>query len=284
MTNIIALASDHNGVDQKISIKIFLSKSGYRCVDLGPFASDISVDYVDYAKQLGMTVASGDVDAGILICGTGIGMSIAANKINGVRAALVHNKASAPKSREHNDANVLCLGSWINSLEDNLEIISLWLNQDFGEYRHVKRVEKIDSNKKDKIIFANGIFDLLHSGHISLLKFAKSLGDKLIVGINSDESATKVKNGNEPLNRENDRKAVLEAIGFVDQVIIYDDISPLKLMLALQPNIVVKGGEWTADEIRRRDGIPQEIDIKVFPLLGGYSTKHLIDKATAEKP
>lgn len=278
MSQIIALASDHNGVDQKSSIKNILGKSGYRCIDLGPFASDISVDYVDYAKQLGMTVASGDVDAGILICGTGIGMSIAANKVKGVRAALVHNKASAPKSREHNDSNVLCLGSWINSLEDNLEIISLWLNQEFGEYRHVKRVEKIDSDKKDKIVFANGVFDLLHSGHIALLRFAKTLGDKLIVGVNSDRSVSKVKNGKEALNHENDRKAVLEAIGFVDQVIIYDDISPLSLILSLRPNIVVKGGEWTADEIRKRDGIPEEIDIKIFPLLKGYSTKQFIQK------
>lgn len=270
MNQIIALASDHNGVDQKRSIKNILGKSGYRCIDLGPFASDMSVDYVDYAKQLGMAVASGDVDAGILICGTGIGMSIAANKVKGVRAALVHNKASAPKSREHNDSNVLCLGSWINSLEDNLEIISLWLNQEFGEYRHVSRVEKIDSDKKDKIVFANGVFDSLHSGHIALLRFAKTLGDKLIVGINSDRSVSKVKNGKEALNHENDRKAVLEAIGFVDQVIIYDDISPLDLILSLRPNIIVKGGEYTADEIRKRDGVPEEIDIKIFPLLKGY--------------
>lgn len=283
MTQILALAADHNGVEQKSAIKVFLGQLGYRCVDLGPFSSDTRVDYVDYAKQLGMTVASGDVDAGILICGTGIGMSISANKINGVRAALVHNKTSAPLSREHNDSNVLCLGSWINSLEDNLEITSLWLNQEFGEYRHVSRIEKIDSNRKDKIIFANGIFDLLHSGHVSLLRFAKSIGDKLIVGINSDGSAAKVKNGKEPLNRENDRKAVLEAIGFVDQVIIYDDISPLNLIISLQPNIVVKGGEWTADEIRSRDRIPQGIDIKVFPLLDGYSTKRLIAKANEEK-
>ena len=283
MLQVLALAAYHNGVDQKSAIKVYLGQLGYRCVDLGPFSSDTKVDYVDYAKQLGMTVASGDVDAGILICGTGIGMSISANKINGVRAALVHNKISAPLSREHNDSNVLCLGSWINSLEDNLEITSLWLNQEFGEYRHVRRIEKIDSNKKDKIIFANGIFDLLHSGHIALLRFAKSIGDRLIVGINSDRSAAKVKNGKEPLNRENDRKAVLEAIGFVDQVIIYDDISPLNLINSLQPNIVVKGGEWTADEIRSRDRIPQGIDIKIFPLLDGYSTKRLIAKANEER-
>lgn len=280
MTNdkrMIALGADHNGVRTKAFLKPRLRQEGYHCIDLGPHEEKPSVDYVDYAKQLGHMVNEGEVDWGILICGTGVGMSIVANKLPGVRAALVHNLECATKSREHNDSNVLCLGAWINSDECNMEIVNTWLNQKFGEFRHVPRVEKISPDPARKLVFANGVFDVLHSGHIQLLKFARSLGDHLIVGLNSDRSVKALKGPDRPVNREADRKAVLESLRYVDEVIIFDEEKPTRLIRDLNPTLVVKGGEWTAEDVRRRDGIPEHIGVKVCPLLTGYSTTSLIE-------
>jgi ribose 5-phosphate isomerase B len=280
MTNekkMIALGADHNGVRTKAFIKPRLQKEGYRCIDLGPYEEKPSVDYVDYAKQLGHIVNEGDVDWGILICGTGVGMSIVANKLPGVRAALVHNMECAAKSREHNDANVLCLGAWINSDEQNMEIVNAWLSQKFGESRHVRRVEKISPDPTRKLVFANGVFDVLHSGHIELLKFAKSLGDYLIVGLNSDRSVKAIKGPSRPINSEADRKAVLESLRYVDEVIVFDEEKATSLIRALNPSLVVKGGEWTAEDVRQRDDIPEHIGVKVCPLLPGYSSTNIIE-------
>jgi D-beta-D-heptose 7-phosphate kinase/D-beta-D-heptose 1-phosphate adenosyltransferase len=232
---------------------------------------------VDYAKQLGRIVNEGEVDWGILICGTGVGMSIVANKLPGVRAALVHNLESAAKSREHNDANVLCLGAWINSDEQNMEIVNTWLSQKFGELRHVPRVEKISPDPTRKLVFTNGVFDVLHSGHIQLLKFAKSLGDYLIVGLNSDRSVKAIKGPGRPINCEADRKAVLESLRYVDEVIAFDEEKATSLIRALNPSLVVKGGEWTAEDVRRRDNIPEHIGVKVCPILHGYSSTNIIE-------
>lgn len=273
---LIVMGADHNGVRPKAYIKPRLKSEGYHCIDLGPYEETPSVDYVDYARQLAHIIKEGDADWGILICGTGVGMSIVANKVPGIRAALVHNQESAIKSREHNDANVLCLGAWINSDDQNLEIVRTWLGQKFGEFRHVRRVEKISPDPAKKIVFANGVFDVLHSGHISLLKFAKSLGDYLIVGVNSDRSVKTLKGPERPINCETDRKAVLESLRYVDQVILFDELKPTDLINTLNPNIVVKGGEWTAEEVRRRDNIPEHIAVKVCPMLTGYSTTGII--------
>src|SRR5205823_1135770 len=109
--NTILLAADHNGVAFKALAKATLREAGYHAIDLGPYEGTGSVDYVDYANQLATIVKNGDAEKGILVCGTGVGMSIVANKVQAVRAALVHNLVSARKSREHNDANVLCLGA-----------------------------------------------------------------------------------------------------------------------------------------------------------------------------
>lgn len=274
---IVILAADHNGVRLKHKVKRLLKETGYHCVDLGTYAERPSVDYVDYAWQLGRIMRAGDGDWGILICGTGVGMSIAVNKIENVRGALVHNLESARKSREHNDANVLCLGAWINDDDTNLEIVRTWLTEEFGEYRHVLRIEKIVSHKQEDIVFTNGVFDILHTGHIELLKFAKSLGGRLVVGINSDRSVQQLKGVGRPINRETDRKAVLQSIKYVDEVIIFDELKPAELIKAIQPNIVVKGGEWTADEVRKRDAIPDHIVVKIFPLVRGYSSTGIIN-------
>jgi len=275
--NIIVLGADHNGVRTKAFIKPFLKQEGYHCIDLGPHQEAPSVDYVDYAKQLGSIIKEGDADWGILICGTGVGMSIAANKVPSVRAALAHNVESALKSREHNDANVLCLGAWINNEAQNLEIVKAWVGQKFGEYRHVRRVEKISPDPVKKVVFANGVFDILHSGHIQLLKFAKSLGDYLVVGLNSDRSVKGLKGPERPINCETDRKAVLESLRYVDEVIVFDDLKPTDLIKTLNPTLVVKGGEWTAEEVRVRDEIPDHIGVKVCTLVTGFSTTGIIE-------
>lgn len=273
---IICLAADHNGVELKSKVKSHLVSSGYRCVDLGPYTSNTSVDYVDYARLAGNLVENGDCERGILICGTGIGMSIAANKIPKVRAAVVHDEESAVKSREHNDANVLCLGSWIRGDEENLRIVDLWINKAFGEYRHVRRVERISPQPNGKVVFANGVFDILHQGHIQLLKWARNLGDWLVVGINSDASTRALKGKSRPVNSQENRKAVLDALRYVDEVMIFDELKPTALIKALHPHIVVKGGEWLAEDVRANDEVPEGVEIKIFPLVAGYSSTNVI--------
>lgn len=275
---LVCLAADHNGVSTKQTLKAALSASGYRCVDVGPYDSKPSVDYVDYANLVGKLIENGDCDRGILICGTGIGMSIVANKLPKVRAALVHNVDSAIKCREHNDSNVLCLGSWICSDEQNLEISRLWLNAKFGEFRHVRRVERIAPQPLGKVVFANGIFDILHKGHIELLNWAKSLGDRLVVGLNSDASTRALKGPSRPVNSQENRKSVLQALRCVDEVVVFDELKPTVLINTLKPRIVVKGGEWLADEVRERDEVPPGIEVKVFPLVEGHSSTSVIKK------
>jgi len=275
---IIILASDHNGVELKKRLHAALKQEGYSAVDIGPYEEKTKVDYVDYANQLCEIISNGDALCGILMCGTGVGMSIAANRFSKIRAALVHNIQTAPKSREHNDSNVLCLGSWINRDEDNKEILFEWLNTAFGQGRHVKRVEKLSRRNHENIVFTNGVFDIIHTGHIELLNFAKSLGNKLIVGINSDKAVKKLKGENRPINSQADRKKVLESLGMVDQVIIFDDVQPHNIRESLSPNILVKGGEWTKEEVRERDGVSDNIKIKIYPFVKNYSTTNTIKK------
>jgi D-beta-D-heptose 7-phosphate kinase/D-beta-D-heptose 1-phosphate adenosyltransferase len=208
-------------------------------------------------------------------------MSIAANKIPKVRAALVDNQNSATKSREHNDANVLCLGAWIAPEAENIEIVDLWLNAKFGEFRHVRRVERIAPEPAGKIVFTNGVFDILHQGHIQLLKWAKNLGDRLIVGINSDASVRALKGEGRPINPQVDRKAVLESLRYVDEVLIFDELKATKLLNSLRPHILVKGGEWLADEVRERDEIPEDVEVRIFPLVQGYSSTNVIKSIKA---
>jgi len=274
----IILAADHNGVELKRHIYEYLKDEGYHCIDLGPFSNKVSVDYTDYAFQLGQIIHNGDVKRGILICGTGVGMSVVANKFQNVRAALIHNLESAPKSREHNDSNVLCLGAWLTPTMGAEEIVESWLNTKFGEGRHVRRIEKISYHNPNNIIFTNGVFDVLHTGHIELLRFAKSLGDKLIVGINSDRAVKELKGSNRPINNEEERKKILESLREVDEVVVFDDMGTIDIISKVNPNVVVKGGEWTAEEIRRRDSIPPEIEIKIFPLVKDYSTTGFLNK------
>ncbi|NPB07895.1 MAG: ribose 5-phosphate isomerase B [Aquificae bacterium] len=138
----IALGSDHAGFPLKEKIKEFLKKEGYEVIDHGTNSQD-STHYPLFAKAVAESVISGEADRGILICGTGIGMSITANKFPGIRAALCTNEYMARMSRLHNDANVLCLGERVLGVELALSIVKVWLETPFEGGRHLKRVELI---------------------------------------------------------------------------------------------------------------------------------------------
>jgi len=138
----IAIASDHAGFALKEALKRALGPSVERLDDLGT-DSDAPVDYPDFAEAVGRRVASGAYDRGILVCGTGIGMAIAANKVPGVRAATVWDEATARLSRSHNDANVLALGARDTSPEVALALVRVFLETPFAGGRHQRRVEKV---------------------------------------------------------------------------------------------------------------------------------------------
>jgi ribose 5-phosphate isomerase B len=144
----IAIGCDHRGFTLKQLIMPFLQNSGHSYQDFGCYDTD-PVDYPDIAQKVGEAVASGDFDQGILICNTGIGMSIAANKIKGIKAALCCDTFAARRARQHNDANVLCLrGENINA-DSALEIVKTFLATDFEGGRHVQRVNKIGALEGD---------------------------------------------------------------------------------------------------------------------------------------
>lgn len=145
----IAIGSDHAGFELKEKIKKILAEQKLSVVDFGCAGTE-SVDYPDYAEKVAAAVSQGAARQGILICGTGIGMSIAANKVPGVRAALVHNAFEARMSREHNDANVLVLGGRTLKGEHLAEILHTWLSTSFGGGRHERRIDKIKKMEKKK--------------------------------------------------------------------------------------------------------------------------------------
>jgi ribose 5-phosphate isomerase B len=143
----IAIGCDHHGLALKELIISFLQNAGYTYQDFGCYSTD-PVDYPDIAQKVGQAVASGNSDQGILICSTGIGMSIAANKIKGVRAALCHNTFAAQRARQHNDANILCLREDIDS-QLAREIVKTFLATEFEGGRHLQRVNKIRALEGD---------------------------------------------------------------------------------------------------------------------------------------
>jgi ribose 5-phosphate isomerase B len=138
----IAVGSDHRGFQIKLKVIELVGRLGHEVVDAGPHDPS-SVDYPDIAEVVGRKVGEGEVDRGILICGTGIGMCIAANKLSGVRAAPCHDDLTAEMSRRHNDLNVLCLSA--DMLGEKLidRMIEIWLKTGFEGGRHARRVEKI---------------------------------------------------------------------------------------------------------------------------------------------
>ena len=139
----IAVASDHRGFQVKDRILRLIDDLGHDVVDFGPESTD-SVDYPDYANPVAQAVAAQEVARGILICGTGIGMCITANKVKGVRAASCYDQISAQMSRLHNDANVLCLSADLLGHQLITRMVEAWVNAEFEGGRHQRRIDKIE--------------------------------------------------------------------------------------------------------------------------------------------
>ncbi|HUZ40508.1 MAG TPA: ribose 5-phosphate isomerase B [Acidimicrobiales bacterium] len=139
----IALGSDHAGFDLKTVLVKTLTDWGHDTLDLGTDNATDSVDYPDFGSAVGRSVASGECELGVAVCGSGIGISIAANKVPGVRAAVVHDVTSAHLAREHNHANVLCLGSRLTGATVAVEALDAWLNATPAVGRHMARIAKL---------------------------------------------------------------------------------------------------------------------------------------------
>ena len=148
MTKKIAIGADHAGFEEKEAVKKQLENLGVEYIDMGTYSKD-SVDYPDFAEKVGRAVVDGTAEQGILVCGSGIGISIAANKVDGVRAALAWNAETARLARQHNDANVLAIGARTTPKEDIKRIVEAWFGADFEGGRHAMRVAKIARIEED---------------------------------------------------------------------------------------------------------------------------------------
>ncbi len=138
----IAVGSDHAGFNLKNEVLAMLKEWGHEAKDFGAYSME-SVDYPDVAREVGESVARGDFECGILVCSTGTGISIAANKVKGIRAALCHDTFSARRAREHNNANILCMGEYVIGKGVAQEVVKAYLSSDFEGGRHSRRVSKI---------------------------------------------------------------------------------------------------------------------------------------------
>ncbi len=139
----IAVGSDHAGFDLKATLAHHLADAGHEVLDLGTDGPDISVDYPDFGAAVGRAVATGQADRGVCVCGTGIGISMAANKVPGIRAALVHDVTTAALARRHNDANVVCLGGRIVGSAEALDAVDTFFATEYEGGRHQARVEEL---------------------------------------------------------------------------------------------------------------------------------------------
>lgn len=146
----VALAADHAGYDLKQSLLAYLNKQGYEVLDLGTDTGDVPSDYPDFAQKVAEAILSGDAERGVLICGSGVGASIAANKIHGIYAGLCHDTYSAHQGVEHDNMNVICVGARVVGVELVREIVRAFLNARFsGEERHVRRFSKVQAIEKN---------------------------------------------------------------------------------------------------------------------------------------
>ena len=146
----ISLAADHNGFDLKREISDQLENEGHEVIDVGPHSHDPLDDYPDYAKKLADSVSRGESLRGIMICGSGVGASVASNKVKGIRAAVCHDIYSAHQGVEHDDMNVLCLGSRIVGSEVARELVKAFITAEYtGEERHQRRLDKVIGMEKD---------------------------------------------------------------------------------------------------------------------------------------
>ena len=146
----IAIGADHAGFQTKESIKKYLGQAGYVVEDVGTWSEE-SVDYPDYARAVAERVAGGKEHLGVLVCGTGMGMAIAVNKVPGIRAAVAHDKMTARVAREHNDDNVLTLGARVVDPSQAIEIVKEFLNAQFAGGRHQRRIDKIAEMDQERV-------------------------------------------------------------------------------------------------------------------------------------
>jgi ribose 5-phosphate isomerase B len=144
----IVVASDHGGLETKSAIVASLQANGLLVVDLGTMTDD-SVDYPDFAALVASAISKGEADRGILVCGTGIGISIAANKFPGVRAAVIHDEFTAQMSKQHNNANIVALGGRILTPEHACRLVDIWQTTDYEGGRHQGRLDKITRLEED---------------------------------------------------------------------------------------------------------------------------------------
>lgn len=140
----ISMACDHGGLELKNALKAHLENSGYEVCDFGTYTTD-SCDYPDYAKLAAQAVSSGECDFGVVVCTTGIGVSIVANKVKGVRCALCQNADMATMTRKHNNANVIAFGQKYTSVDDAIAMTDAFLTTEFEGGRHQRRVDKIEN-------------------------------------------------------------------------------------------------------------------------------------------
>jgi len=140
----VALGADHAGVGLKDELVAHLEGRGVKVLDLGTHGTD-RVDYPDFGAAVGRAVADGEADLGVAVCGSGLGICMAANKVPGVRAATVHDATSARLTRQHNDANVICLGERLTGVEVAKDAVDAWLDAEFEGGRHAGRVDKLDA-------------------------------------------------------------------------------------------------------------------------------------------
>jgi len=143
----IATGSDHAGLALKQGLREYLESEGHTVTDLGTHTKE-SCDYPDYAAEVARAVVDGDADFGLLLCGTGVGMCMAANKVAGIRAAVVSDSFSARATRQHNDANVLCLGERVVGQGLAREILAAWLDAEYEGGRHQRRIDKISALRR----------------------------------------------------------------------------------------------------------------------------------------
>ena len=146
----ISVAADHNGYELKNEISEILKRDGHDVIDIGPHSLDPLDDYPDFAKPLAKSVSSGETDRGIMVCGSGVGASVAANKVKGVRAAVCHDIYSAHQGVEHDNMNILCLGSRIVCTEVVRELVSAFISAEYtNEERHARRLNKVIEMEND---------------------------------------------------------------------------------------------------------------------------------------
>lgn len=163
----IAVGSDHAGFELKAALAKHLVDGGHEVIDLGTDSPDISVDYPEFGFSVARAVAEGRVEGGLCVCGTGIGISIAANKVRGVRAALAHDVTTASLARRHNDANVVCLGGRTTGLAEAVDIADTFFGSMYDGGRHQRRIDAITQYENGQYAngqYANGQYERDHAG------------------------------------------------------------------------------------------------------------------------